>query len=80
VTRRLRRTGVPAHDLLAAARARAHVRHRGLLPFLAPRLWRETFRRLTEMGDGQIRFIGLSAMVIRRAAARGGELRRAAAC
>jgi len=36
----------------------------GLLPFLAPRLWRETFRRLTEMGDGQIRFIGLSAMVI----------------
>ena len=36
----------------------------GLLPFLAPRLWRETFRRLTEMSDGQIRFIGLSAMVI----------------
>jgi uncharacterized protein len=36
----------------------------GLLPFLAPRLWRETFRRLTELGDGQIRFIGLSAMVI----------------
>jgi uncharacterized protein YjeT (DUF2065 family) len=36
----------------------------GMLPFLAPRLWRETFRRLTELGDGQIRFIGLSAMVI----------------
>ncbi|TRZ91399.1 MAG: DUF2065 domain-containing protein [Rhodocyclaceae bacterium] len=36
----------------------------GLLPFLAPRVWRETFRRVTEMSDGQIRFIGLSSMVI----------------
>lgn len=35
----------------------------GLLPFLAPTLWREAFRKLTEMSDGQIRFIGLSAMV-----------------
>lgn len=35
----------------------------GVLPFLAPGLWREAFRRLTEMSDGQIRFIGLSAMV-----------------
>ena len=30
----------------------------GLMPFLAPRAWRETFRKLTEMSDGQIRFIG----------------------
>jgi uncharacterized protein len=36
----------------------------GLLPFLAPRLWRETFRRVTELSDGQIRFIGLSSMLI----------------
>lgn len=36
----------------------------GLLPFLAPRVWRETFRRVTEMSDGQIRFIGLSSMLI----------------
>ncbi len=36
----------------------------GLLPFLAPGLWRETFRRLTEMSDGQIRFIGLTSMLI----------------
>lgn len=36
----------------------------GLLPFIAPRLWRETFRRVTEMSDGQIRFIGLSSMLI----------------
>jgi len=36
----------------------------GLLPFLAPRTWRETFRRVTELSDGQIRFIGLSSMLI----------------
>jgi hypothetical protein len=35
----------------------------GLLPFAAPKLWRETFRRATEMSDGQIRFIGLTAMI-----------------
>src|ERR1051326_6522564 len=26
----------------------------GVLPFLAPSLWRETFRRITQMSDGQI--------------------------
>ena len=36
----------------------------GVLPFLAPNLWRETFRRLTQMNDGQLRFIGLSSMVV----------------
>lgn len=36
----------------------------GLLPFLAPRIWRETFRRVTELTDGQIRFIGLSSMLV----------------
>jgi len=36
----------------------------GLLPFVAPRVWRETFRRATELNDGQIRFIGLSSMLI----------------
>jgi len=35
----------------------------GLLPFLMPALWRETFRRLTEMSDGQLRFIGLTSML-----------------
>ncbi len=35
----------------------------GLLPFLVPGFWRETFRRLTEMSDGQVRFIGLTAML-----------------
>ncbi len=35
----------------------------GILPFLVPALWREAFRRLTEMTDGQVRFLGLSSMV-----------------
>jgi uncharacterized protein YjeT (DUF2065 family) len=35
----------------------------GILPFLIPNLWREAFRRLTEMSDGQVRFIGLTSMV-----------------
>jgi uncharacterized protein YjeT (DUF2065 family) len=36
----------------------------GLLPFLAPKLWRDTFRRITQMSDGQIRFFGLTSMLI----------------
>jgi uncharacterized protein YjeT (DUF2065 family) len=34
----------------------------GLLPFVAPGVWRDTFRRLTAMSDGQIRFIGLASI------------------
>lgn len=36
----------------------------GLMPFVAPSVWRETFRRLVEMSDGQIRFVGLTSMII----------------
>ena len=36
----------------------------GLLPFLAPNLWRDTFRRITQFSDGQIRFFGLTSMLI----------------
>jgi hypothetical protein len=36
----------------------------GILPFVAPKIWRETFRRATELADGQIRFIGLSSMLL----------------
>ena len=36
----------------------------GLLPLVAPGTWRETFRRLTELSDGQLRFIGLTSMAI----------------
>ena len=35
----------------------------GLLPFLAPSLWRETFRRIMLLTDGQIRFFGLTSML-----------------
>ena len=35
----------------------------GLLPFLLPMVWRDAFRRLTELSDGQIRFVGLSSML-----------------
>ncbi|MEZ5615788.1 MAG: DUF2065 domain-containing protein [Rhodocyclaceae bacterium] len=36
----------------------------GLLPFISPRAWRETFRRIIELSDGQIRFIGLSSILV----------------
>ena len=36
----------------------------GLLPFVAPRIWRETFRRATELADGQLRFVGITSIVI----------------
>lgn len=35
----------------------------GLLPFLVPAVWRETFIKLTELTDGQLRFIGLTSML-----------------
>ncbi len=34
----------------------------GILPFVAPRLWRDTFRRIGELSDGQIRFMGLACV------------------
>ena len=35
----------------------------GLLPFLLPAVWRETFRRIIQFSDGQIRFFGLTSML-----------------
>lgn len=35
----------------------------GALPFIAPAVWRDTFRRLTQFTDGQIRFVGLMSML-----------------
>jgi uncharacterized protein YjeT (DUF2065 family) len=35
----------------------------GVLPFVMPGVWRDTFRRLIAMSDGQIRFIGLISML-----------------
>ena len=36
----------------------------GVLPLVAPALWRETFRRVVEMQDGQIRFIGMASVAV----------------
>ena len=36
----------------------------GVLPFVAPRAWRETFRRVIELSDGQLRFVGLASIAI----------------
>jgi uncharacterized protein len=31
----------------------------GLLPFFAPQAWRETFKRMIALKDGQLRFVGI---------------------
>ena len=35
----------------------------GLLPFVLPQTWRETFKRMVALKDGQLRFIGLLSIV-----------------
>ncbi|MBW8305858.1 MAG: DUF2065 domain-containing protein [Thiobacillus sp.] len=35
----------------------------GILPFAAPALWRDGFRRMLELSDGQLRFIGAASML-----------------
>ena len=34
----------------------------GLLPLMAPGLWRQTFQRMINLNDGQLRFVGLASM------------------
>ncbi|HJW24537.1 MAG TPA: DUF2065 domain-containing protein [Rhodocyclaceae bacterium] len=36
----------------------------GVMPFVAPAAWRDTFKRLIQFSDGQIRFIGLTSMIV----------------
>ena len=36
----------------------------GIIPFVAPATWRETFTRLIRLADGQIRFVGLGSMLL----------------
>lgn len=36
----------------------------GLLPFLSPGRWRSMFEKVTRLSDGQIRFFGLSSMLV----------------
>ena len=35
----------------------------GMLPFVFPQLWRETFRKLVTLKDGQLRFVGVTSML-----------------
>jgi len=36
----------------------------GVLPFIAPAAWREAFSRMIQFNDGQLRFMGLSSMLV----------------
>ena len=36
----------------------------GLFPLLAPGSWRDTFRKLMELRDGQLRFFGLCSVAL----------------
>ncbi|MDD5180080.1 MAG: DUF2065 domain-containing protein [Gallionellaceae bacterium] len=35
----------------------------GIVPFIFPAMWRDTFRKLVLLTDGQLRFVGISAML-----------------
>ncbi len=35
----------------------------GLMPLIAPKSWRETFKRMIALNDGQLRFIGLFSLL-----------------
>lgn len=36
----------------------------GLFPFLSPGAWRQTFLRLLQLRDGQLRFFGLTSILL----------------
>ena len=35
----------------------------GLMPFLLPKTWRDTFKRMIAFNDGQLRFVGLLSVI-----------------
>jgi len=35
----------------------------GIVPLVFPSIWKDTFRRITTLENGQLRFIGLMAVV-----------------
>lgn len=35
----------------------------GLLPLLLPQAWRDTFKRMIDLKDGQLRFVGLMSLI-----------------
>jgi len=49
-------------EVLAAGVALTFI-FEGILPFIAPRMWRDVFRKALELNDGQLRFFGLISMV-----------------
>jgi len=36
----------------------------GLMPLISPARWREVFKRILALSDGQIRFIGLASILM----------------
>ena len=50
-------------DLLLGAVALMLV-FEGLLPFLSPARWRAVVEKIAKLSDGQIRFFGLSSMLV----------------
>jgi uncharacterized protein len=36
----------------------------GLMPFLAPKAWRETVTKVAQFNDGQLRMVGLICIVL----------------
>jgi uncharacterized protein YjeT (DUF2065 family) len=50
-------------DLLLGAVALMLV-FEGLMPFLSPSRWRAVVEKIAKLSDGQIRFFGLSSMLI----------------
>lgn len=35
----------------------------GILPLVLPQAWRDTFKRMVELKDGQLRFVGLMSIL-----------------
>lgn len=36
----------------------------GITPFAAPGRWKQTFRKILDLSDGQVRFLGLASMLL----------------
>jgi uncharacterized protein len=36
----------------------------GLMPFLAPKAWRETMMKVAQFNDGQLRMVGLICIIL----------------
>jgi uncharacterized protein len=50
-------------DVLGLALALVFV-FEGLMPFLAPAIWRQSFQQALKLDDGQLRFFGLCSILI----------------